>query len=54
MGWSISRGIDLKFTQPGKHSQNAFIERFNKTYCHEALNTHSSKNLGELRKITEN
>ena len=41
--WCTSRGIEPRSIQPGKPDQNAFTERFNKTYLDEVLNACVSK-----------
>jgi putative transposase len=53
MGWRESKGIELKFIQPGKPQQNAFIERFNRTYRNEVLSAHIYENLTQVKDITE-
>lgn len=51
--WANQHGIDLKFIQPGKPAQNAYIERFNRTYREEVLNMYLFKNIEEVQLITD-
>ena len=51
--WAKCRGIVLQFIQSGKSTQNAFIERFNRTYRTEILDCYVFKTLDEVRRMTE-
>lgn len=51
--WCNEKSIELKFIPPGKPQQNAFIERFNRTYRHPVLNAHIFESLEQVRDITE-
>ena len=51
--WATAQGIELRYIQPGKPNQNAFIERFNRTYRTEVLNAHLFTNLQQVQAITE-
>lgn len=50
--WAQEHNIILHHIQPGKPAQNAFIERFNRTYREDILDMNLFQNLQEVRDIT--
>lgn len=49
--WAYRNGVKLKLIQPGKPTQNAYIESFNGKFRDECLNDHWFSNMAEARAI---
>jgi putative transposase len=49
--WCRSHHVQLRYIQPGKRNQNAYIERFNRTFRHEVLDAYVFES---LRQTTRN
>ncbi len=50
--WGKANRVLIYHIQPGRPTQNAFIERFNRTYRNEILNLYLFRNLEEVRELT--
>ena len=52
--WSKANGVKLHFIQPGKPTQNAFVESFNGKFRDGCLNQHWFRDIQEASSIIEN
>ena len=52
VAWAESHGMMIHYIQPGEPNQNAYIERFNRTYRNELLDLYLFRNLSEVREAT--
>ncbi len=51
--WAYSRDVKLHFIQPGKPSQNGYIESFNGKLRDECLNEHWFMGIDDARRLIE-
>lgn len=49
--WATERQITLMYIQPGKPSQNAYIERYNRTVRHEWLDLHEFESVEHAQQL---
>jgi transposase InsO family protein len=49
VAWAKAHGMAIQYIQPGKPNQNAYIERFNRTFREEVLDQHLFARLQDVR-----
>jgi putative transposase len=53
MAWCGEQRIEVRHIQPGKPDQNAFIERFNRSYRHEVLDAYVFDSIEQVQSVTD-
>jgi putative transposase len=49
-GWCFENGIEWVYIQPGKPTQNSLVERFNRTFREDVLDSYMFEDLSQARK----
>jgi putative transposase len=52
VAWCERQGVEPRYIQSSKPDQNAYIERFNRTYREEVLNAYIFSDLGPVREMS--
>jgi len=50
--WCAGHGIEIVYIQPGKLNQNAYIERFNRSFRTEILDANPFHSLNQVRELS--
>lgn len=51
--WAYEHSVTLDFIEPGRPTQNGYLERFNGKFRDECLNVHSFRSLAAARQLIE-
>ena len=52
--WCDTNEIRIQYIQPGKPMQNAYVERFNRTFREDVLDANIFEDIKQVRKQAEN
>lgn len=51
--WCEEKGIEIRYIQPGKPDQNAFVERFNRSFRQEVLDAYLFDSVAEAQDLSD-
>ena len=51
--WCVGKGVTIQFIQPGKPTQNAYIERFNRSFRRDVLDAYLFEDINQIRMLAD-